>query len=57
MHIYPGLENDWTGYEQLAGSLYASTKRAETEVRVWLSHVQRLLESHWRLLVESFDML
>ena len=32
VHIYPGLENGWTGYEQLAGSWYASTKRAEIEV-------------------------
>ena len=30
--VYPGLENGRTGYEQLAGSRYASTKRAETEV-------------------------
>ena len=27
--IYPGLENGWIGYEQLAGSRYTSTKRAE----------------------------
>ena len=30
--VYPGLENSWTGYEQLAGSRYASTKSAEIEV-------------------------
>ena len=30
--IYPGLENGWIGYEQLAGSRYASTKRAELEL-------------------------
>ena len=28
---YPGLENSWTGYEQLAELRYASTKRVETE--------------------------
>ena len=27
-----GLENSWTRYEQLAGSQYASTERAEIEV-------------------------
>ena len=31
VHIYPGLENSWTGYKQLAGSRYASTKRAEID--------------------------
>ena len=30
--VYSGLENGWTGYKQLVGSLYASTKRAEIEV-------------------------
>ena len=30
--VYPGLENGWTGYEQLAGSRYASTKRAKIKV-------------------------
>ena len=32
VHVYAGLENGWTGYEQQAGSQYASTKRAEIEV-------------------------
>ena len=32
MPVYPGLENGWTGYEQLAESRYASTKKAEIEV-------------------------
>ena len=32
MRIYPGLDNGWTGYKKLAGSRYASTKRAEIEV-------------------------
>ena len=32
VHIYPGLENGWTGYKKLAGSQYASTKRPEIEV-------------------------
>ena len=32
MHVYPGLENGWTGYEQLVGSRYAFTKRAEVQV-------------------------
>ena len=32
VRVYPGLENDWIGYEQLAGSRYVSTKRAELEV-------------------------
>ena len=32
MLIYQGLENGWNGYKQLAGSQYASTKRAEEEV-------------------------
>ena len=32
VRVYPGLENGWTGYEQLVGSLYASIKRAEIEV-------------------------
>ena len=32
VRVYPGLENGWTGYEQLAGSWYASTKRAKIEV-------------------------
>ena len=40
VHVYPGLENGWIGYEQLAGSWYASTKRAEIEaltcVAVWM---------------------
>ena len=30
--VYPSLENGWTGYEQLAGSQYSSTKRAEIEI-------------------------
>ena len=30
--VYPGLENDWIGYEQLVRSRYASTKRAEIEI-------------------------
>ena len=30
--ISPGLEYGWAGYEQLAGSRYASTKRAATEI-------------------------
>ena len=29
VRVYPGSENGWTGYEQLAGSRDASTKRAE----------------------------
>ena len=32
VHIYSGLENAWTGYEQLAGLQYACTKRAEIEI-------------------------
>ena len=32
VRAYPGLENGWTGYEQLAGSPFTSTKRAEIEV-------------------------
>ena len=32
VHVHPGLENGWTGYEQLGGSCYAFTKRAEIEV-------------------------
>ena len=32
VHIHPGLEKGWAGYRQLAGSWYASTKRAEIEV-------------------------
>ena len=31
-HVYLGTENGWTGYEQLAGLRYVSTKRAELEV-------------------------
>ena len=31
VRVYPGFGNGWTGYEQLEGSLYASTKRAEIE--------------------------
>ena len=30
--VYPGLENSWTGYEQLVGSWCTSTKRAEIEI-------------------------
>ena len=42
MHVYPGLENGWTGYEQLTGSQYAATKRAEVEVsRVRGYHVYK----------------
>ena len=29
MHVYPGLENGWTGYEQLVGSRYASHGRSK----------------------------
>ena len=32
VRFYSGLENGWTGYKQLAGSRYASTKRAKIEV-------------------------
>ena len=32
VRVYLGLENGWIGYEQLAESRYASTKRAEIEV-------------------------
>ena len=31
-HVYPGFGNGWAVYEQLRGSLYASTKRAEIEI-------------------------
>ena len=43
VHVYPGLENAWTGYEQLAGSRYASTKRAEIEGLIYVCgyHVYR----------------
>ena len=55
VRVYPGLENGWTGYKQLAGSWYASTKRAKTEVHVLSCvcgyHGQRLA------LLESFDTL
>ena len=45
--VYPGLENGWTGYEKLAGSRYAPTKRVEIEVLSCMRgyHGQRLLES------------
>ena len=32
VRVYPDLEKGWTGYEQRAGSRYASTKSAEIEV-------------------------
>ena len=32
VRVYPGLENRWSGYEQLAESQYAFTKRAEIQV-------------------------
>ena len=34
VRVYPGLENGWTGYEQLEESRYASIKRAEIHVEV-----------------------
>ena len=44
--VYPGLENGWTRYEQLAGSQYASTKKDEIEV---LSCVRgyRVYKNRW----------
>ena len=41
--IYPGLENGWTGYEQLAESQYTTTKGAEIQVLsfVGVNHVNR----------------
>ena len=57
VRIYAGSENNWTGYEQLAGSRYTSTKRAELEVLSCVRgyHVYKKIKgsSCWRALTRS----
>ena len=54
--VHPGLENGWTGYEQLEGSRYASIKRAEIEVLSCVRGIMCTKIDNQRLL-ESFDTL
>ena len=58
VHIYPGLEtlNGWTRYEQLAGSRYPSTKRAEIEVLSCV-HGYHVHKGGWAAAVGDFDTI
>ena len=61
VHIYPGLENGWTGYKQLAGSQQTSTKRTEIEVltcvAAWVAIMCTKIPVARQQLLESFDTL
>ena len=55
--VYRGSENGWTGYEQLAGSRYTFTKRAEKEVLSCVRGYHMYKKINRQGLLESFDML
>ena len=57
VRVYPGLENGWIGYEQLAGSRYASTKRAEIEALSCVRGYHVYTNINGQRLSESFDTL
>ena len=57
VRVYPGSENDWTGYEQLAGSWYASTKGAEKEVLSCVCGYHMYKKINRQQQLESFDTL
>ena len=57
VRVYPGSKNSWSRYEQLAGSQYASTKRAEKEILSCVRGYHMYKKIGRQRLLESFDTL